>query len=406
MTHLHNDDILVFTEQYWDAPKRIAHKMPLAWAKSGNRVLWVEQPPFPIEDWQRPGQLGRSIRGHLQQQHKRLWVGAAPPALPTMHGGGAFGNAMRAVHRPVLLRRVHGYMKQLGFQPTLVVFMQQAVRHDLLPAFLDATSVYYCHDLFGYGLASEAALAEEAVCCQRVDQVWTTSQLQRQRLAEYNAHTYHVPHAVDERWWDQHRRDRPEEFERIASPRAVFTGAYDTKKLDTELLVEIARRRPALNLVFVGPLRIRPNEHSLIGRAKEMPNMHWLGGRSVEQLPGYIEGADVLMLPYRLDEETSRASGLPLKFYEYMISGTPVCSTPFTRFETDASGLITVVSGADAWVKALDECIGEPGRSLAERREALARQNTYKQRIQQQRLLLTAVTAREESTTDSGGAIL
>jgi hypothetical protein len=47
--HLRDDDILVLTEQHWDAPKRIAHKMPIAWAEAGNRVLWIEGAPFPVQ---------------------------------------------------------------------------------------------------------------------------------------------------------------------------------------------------------------------------------------------------------------------------------------------------------------------------------------------------------------------
>ncbi len=394
---LHNDDILVFTEQYWDGPKRIAHKMPLAWAEAGNRVLWIEQPPFPIKGWRRPGQVRQSLRGHLQQPHERLWVGTSPLALPTMHGGGVVGNAIRTLHRPALVRRVRRYLKQLGFRPKLLVLMQQAVRYDLLPAFPDATTVYYCHDLFGYGLASEAALAEEAECCRRVDQVWATSDAHRQRLAEYSPRIHHVPHAVDERWWDEHRHDRPEEFDRIAAPRVLFTGPYQTEKLDTELLIEVARKRPGMNFVFVGPLYVRPSERDLMDQAQRTPNMHWLGGRPLEQLPGYIDGADVLMLPYRLDDENVPLIGLALKFYEYMISGKPICATPYTCFETDARDLITVAKGPDAWAKALDRCVAERGHDLAGRREALARQNTYAERIEQQRTLLAVASGPRET---------
>lgn len=398
---LYEDDILVLTEQYWDAPKRIAHKMPLAWADAGNRVLWLEQPPFPIEDWRRPGQLLRSIRGDLQRKHERLWVGALPPALPTMHRGGLAGNLMRALHRPLLFRRVRRYITRLDLKPTLFVLMQQAARHDLVPLFPQTRTVYYCHDLFQYGLASEAALKEEAKCCRRVDNVWTTSDAHRQRLARHNRHTHHLPHAVDERWWDAHKDEHPEELDRIAAPRALFTGPYQTEKLDTELLIQVARRRPEINFVFVGPLSVRPSEQQLMDKAQREPNMHWLGQRRLEQLPGYIAAADVLLLPYRLDFENASLAGLGVKFYEYMISGRPVCATPYAPFETGASDLITIASGADDWVAALDRCIAERrDDGLAKRRVALARRNTYAQRIEQQRLILANKNLSQDTIRD------
>jgi glycosyltransferase involved in cell wall biosynthesis len=152
-----------------------------------------------------------------------------------------------------------------------------------------------------------------------------------------------------------------------------------------------------MNFVFVGPLYVRPSERDLMDQAQRTPNMHWLGGRRLEQLPGYIDGADVLMLPYRLDDENVPLIGLALKFYEYMISGKPICATPYTCFETDARDLITVAKGPDAWAKALDRCVAERGHDLAGRREALARQNTYAERIEQQRTLLAVASGPRET---------
>lgn len=311
------------------------------------------------------------------------------------------GNAARALHRPAMARRVRWYMRRLDFRPKLVVLMQQAARHDLLSHFPDAVAVYYCHDLFGYGFASRAALEEEATCCRGVDQVWTTSEAHRKRLEEHNPHTHHIPHAVDERWWDSYRHVRPEDWDRIPPPRAVFTGPYQTEKLDTEMLVEVAGRRPGINFVFVGPLQIRPNEKQLMDHAQNTPNMHWLGGRRLEQLPGYIEGADVLMLPYRLDDANAPLIGLGVKFYEYMISGKPVCATPYTPFETAERDVMYVAKGSDAWAQALDQCLAEGSGDLAHRRESLARRNTYDKRIEQQRLLLSGTSTDRKRTTDS-----
>ena len=398
--YLRDDDILVFTHKYWDMPKRIAHKMPLAWAGAGNRVLWIEQPPFPVKDWRRPGQLGRSLRGHLEEEHDRLWVGSSPPALPGMHRGGARGRMLRDLHRPAMLRRVQRYMDELRFTPRLVVLMQQAVRYDLVAAYPDATSIYYCHDLFGYGNASAAALAEEVEGCRRVDQVWTTSEALRQRLAEHNPRTHHVPHAVDVAWWDGNSRDLPPEYERIAQPRVVFTGVVQTAKIDLQLLMEVARLRPEMNFVFVGPLQVRSSERALMDRALHTPNLHWLGARDVKQLPSYIAGAQALILPYRLDYLNAPFIGLSLKFYEYLISGKPVCATPYTIFETEARDLIEVADGADKWVKALDRITSEAKPELARRRQTLARRNTYAERLELQRAMLTGVSTRSAQVVD------
>lgn len=386
---LQSDDILVVTQKSWDRPKRIAHKMPLAWAEAGNRVLWLEQPPFPLKDWRKPGQLGRSLRGHLEQVHERLWVGASPPALPGMHRGGVRGHLARELHRPAMLGRIRRYTDELGFKPRIVVLMQLPARYDLLGAFSGATSVYYCHDLIGYGSATASLLAEEAEACRQVNQVWTTSEPLRRRLAGYNRHTYTIPHAVDERWWDCHRGEAPAEYQGIPPPRVVFTGVVETEKVDLALLGEVARLRPKMHFVLVGPLQVRTCDHPALERAQRIPNIHFLGERDVERLPGYVAGAQALMLPYRLDYANAGYIGLSLKFYEYLISGRPVCATPYSYFEEEVDDLIEVAEGAGEWAKTLDRVVSLVDPGLARRREEVARQNTYRQRLELQRALLT-----------------
>ena len=71
-----------------------------------------------------------------------------------------------------------------------------------------------------------------------------------------------------------------------------------------------------------------------------------------------------------------------------MISGKPVIVTPYTRFAADVQDLITIAEGAAAWAEALDTTVTDRDPGAAARREALARRNTYRQRINQQRALL------------------
>ena len=53
-----------------------------------------------------------------------------------------------------------------------------------------------------------------------------------------------------------------------------------------------------------------------------MPNVHVLGTRAYTELPAYLKGCDVAVIPYRSNEYTE--SVFPIKFFEYMASGKPV----------------------------------------------------------------------------------
>jgi UDP-galactopyranose mutase len=56
------------------------------------------------------------------------------------------------------------------------------------------------------------------------------------------------------------------------------------------------------------------------------PNIHYLGGKKYEELPEYLAGWDVCLLPFAINESTRFIS--PTKTPEYLAAGKPVVSTP------------------------------------------------------------------------------
>jgi glycosyltransferase involved in cell wall biosynthesis len=383
---LEHDDILVLTAGFWNTTQRMRHKMPIAWAKAGNRVLWIEQSPFPGTDWHVSNRLKNALAGNLREVETRLWVGSTPPAIPYMFKGGSLGNSLRRLHRPFYVQRIKHYLKQLNFKPKLVVLLQLAARHDILKFFPAPCTIYYSHDLYGYGHVNVPALEELKKCCRAVDMVWTTSEMQRKQLAAYSSNAHHFPHAVDIDWWKNNHRIVPEEYASIKPPRAVYTGVFH-EKIDLPLLVDVATKKPEWNLVFVGPVSEQKLNAEILKKARSLPNMHFLEEKKPAQLAGYIAGADLLMLPYVADE-TRRFAGLALKFYEYMISGKPIISTPYTELETDAKDLLSISAKTDDWISFFDSCLKNRDLEKEKQRVALAHKNSYKTRLETQRGIL------------------
>jgi UDP-galactopyranose mutase len=56
------------------------------------------------------------------------------------------------------------------------------------------------------------------------------------------------------------------------------------------------------------------------------PNIHYLGAKTYEQLPFYLAGWDVALMPFAMNESTQFIS--PTKTPEYLAGGKPVVSTP------------------------------------------------------------------------------
>jgi glycosyltransferase involved in cell wall biosynthesis len=60
----------------------------------------------------------------------------------------------------------------------------------------------------------------------------------------------------------------------------------------------------------------------------KLPNIHWLGAKSYADLPRYLSGWDVGLMPFALNESTRFIS--PTKTPEFLAAGVPVVSTPIT----------------------------------------------------------------------------
>ena len=136
-----------------------------------------------------------------------------------------------------------------------------------------------------------------------------------------------------------------------------------------------------------------------------LPNSAWngwrrpdrfFGKRNPDELPGYIAGADLLMFPYVQDTEAP-FRGLSLKFFEYLISGKPVITTPYTEFDPQTKELLFVAPDTDAWVGVLTACENKTDPQKGKRRIALAHENTYEMRLQRQRDLLARLETYRKS---------
>jgi UDP-galactopyranose mutase len=163
-------------------------------------------------------------------------------------------------------------------------------------------------------------------------------------------HIYPFPSSIECEHFQQARLalEEPQDQRDIAYPRLGFFGVID-ERFDIELIDGIAKARPDWQLVMIGPVvKIDPND------LPRRPNIHYLGGKSYQQLPAYLSGWDIAMLPFARNESTRFIS--PTKTPEYLAAGVPVISTsirdvvrPYGR-----EGLVQIADTADEVVSAVE----------------------------------------------------
>ena len=142
--------------------------------------------------------------------------------------------------------------------------------------------------------------------------------------AKKNQHRniYPFPSSIDYKHFVQARQCLEEPFDQanIPHPRFGFYGVID-ERMDLDLLEGIALQRKGWHIVLIGPV-VKIKE----GELPRHPNIHYLGMKSYEELPEYLAGWDVAIMPFALNESTRLIS--PTKTPEYLAGGKQVISTP------------------------------------------------------------------------------
>lgn len=147
--------------------------------------------------------------------------------------------------------------------------------------------------------------------------------------------------------------ESPADREDIPHPRLGFFGVID-ERMDIELLRGIAEAKPDWNLVIIGPVvKIDP------AILPACPNIHYLGGKSYQELPAYIAGWDIAMLPFAINESTKFIS--PTKTPEYLAAGKPVISTPIRDVVKPygENDLVRIASSVSEFVDRAEEILSE-----------------------------------------------
>ena len=145
--------------------------------------------------------------------------------------------------------------------------------------------------------------------------------------------------------------EEPEDQKHIPHPRLGFFGVVD-ERFDVELLDQISRQRPDWQFVMIGPVvKIDP------AILPQRDNIHYLGGKSYQELPAYIAGWDVALLLFAQNESTRFIS--PTKTPEYLAAGKPVVSTPIRDVvhPYGQMGLVRIADDAQEFTAAIEDLL-------------------------------------------------
>jgi glycosyltransferase involved in cell wall biosynthesis len=309
---------------YWTNKQHIASRL----AARGFRVLYVESiglrrpgmnPTDLARIWNR---LCRAVRP-IGEVQTNLWV-LSPLTIPAVHAPWL----EHLVNVRPLQIRIKAWLRRTGGGAPIVWTYHPymlAVSGALSPAAI----VYHCVDDLSAvpGIDGPAFVQAERELLSRCDQVFTTSPVLQERCAAIApGRTDYFGNVADIAHFGAAREDGPipPELDAIPRPRLAYLGVLSDFKVDFALVERAAALRPDWHFVFIGDER--EGQHSqALARLRSYANVHCLGWRPYSELPRYLRGIDVALLPSLINDYT-RAM-FPMKFFEYLAAGRPVVGT-------------------------------------------------------------------------------
>ena len=379
---LEGETIIYFGPEPWDGLWRNRHQLMSRFAIHND--VWYVEPPTMIRHliggrgnyndatWKRRSLLfSRDASSRVTVFHSPWW-------LP-ITGRAPLKNISIRLYLTVLTLAV-GLRKNR--RP--IVWLSRPNMIDYLGKLHSKHTIYHVVDEYsGYGSPSTKRRSKpvhnEDEILRRVDTVIVVTPTLFDLKSPHNPNTHLVPNAVDYDSYANCSSQKPDDMSDLRSPIIGYSGLI-AARLDLDLLQAAAKARPDWTYVFVGSVNDLQCQDEM-EKLRDLPNVHFLGQKPVDEVARYVHHFDVCMIPYVVNLRAQHAS--PLKLYEYAAASKPIVSTDFAAARA-FKGHIEIVQDEYQFLSACERslAIDPSAPEILENRRFAAR-NTWMHRVEQ-----------------------
>jgi UDP-galactopyranose mutase len=260
-------------------------------------------------------------------------------------------------------------------------------------------TVFDCMDeLSAFKFAPPELIENERKLLEKADVVFTGGQSLYEAKKDKHAKVFAFPSSIDVSHFNQAREiaEEPADEKQIPHPRFGFCGVID-ERMDIELLGKMAELRPDWHFVMIGPV-VKIADEDLPRRE----NIHYLGGKDYKDLPAYLAGWDVALMPFAMNESTKYIS--PTKTPEYLAAGLPVVSTPIRDVVRPYGdeGLVQIASTAEEFIAACEKALEENLSARLQKADEFLSHNSWdKTFAEMSRLIDEAIEEKPKAATQA-----
>ena len=381
-------DFIITSLQPWDMPIGSNAKDIALEISKQNRVLYINTPLdkksfLKDRNSNSPDYLQRYnvIKGAtstLRQISASLWVMDYPFSIWPANSipDGKLFDWVNRLNNKKMYQFAKKTIKEINFKNYLLLIDNDIYRSFYAVEYLKPIfSIYYRRDNMTSAFWRKHAPRLEPRLCQKSNLVVANSPQLAKAVQTYNQYSFDIGQGVDlSNYNTNNSYQLPKDMENIPRPIIGYVGWVTSRRLDANLLYQVALRCPQYSFVMVGGEDDFFKKHPL----HSLSNVHFLGQKKQIETISYMSHFDVCMNPQLVNEIT--IGNYPRKVDEYLALGKPVLATKTLTMDL-FTGYVWNCLGAEEYIQAINEALIPTSSDIIKKRIEFAHTHTWENSI-------------------------
>jgi uncharacterized SAM-binding protein YcdF (DUF218 family)/glycosyltransferase involved in cell wall biosynthesis len=379
---LNKRNIVCISSIDWDFVWQGHQEIMAAFAKNGNRVLFIENTGVRVPGLRDLGRVKRrffnwikGIKG-FREVSRNLYV-YSPLVLPF-----PYSRVAQWLNRNFCFGTLRRWLKLMAFNDVVAwTFLPTGTALDIVAELDCACLVYYCIADFDELVKSPRKVRKtENALIKRSDIIFVQGKAFAQKCRALNDNVHIFPFGLNT---DIFATDpdlpavEPVDIKNIKRPLIGYIGGIH-RHIDFALLKYLAQARPSWSFVLIGPVQTD------ISVLKDIPNIVFLGKKDFQFLPAYIREFSVCIIPYAQSEFTKTV--YPTKLNEYHALGKPIVATDLPEivaYNDENENLVFVAGTREEFLRKIEAALSHPDKELAAKRIESVQKYSWDARIEE-----------------------
>jgi GT2 family glycosyltransferase/SAM-dependent methyltransferase/glycosyltransferase involved in cell wall biosynthesis len=354
-------DVIYLASIDWDFRYQRPQQVASQFARHGHRVFYISPARF----------LPPSAKGRFE--FRQVKENIFEILLPIPSPWNTYGEALGDEHVEYMLASLEGLCQeyQIASAVTFVLMASWAPLAFAAKELWGWKTIYDCMDEWdNFPLIGQPVLECEKRLVKEGDLTVVTGKVLYDKWSSVSQHCVLARNGVEFDFFaaNCHPNDLLKDVKR---PIIGYYGAI-AEWTDIDLIEYVASRQPEWSFVLLGGVFDVD-----VSGLEALPNVHLLGNQPYEHMPLYLYHFDACIIPFKVNQVTHAVD--PVKFYEFMSAGKPVVAVKLAEL-LPYEDYLYLAEGKEEFFQKLEAALVENDLELAQRRIALAAENTWDDR--------------------------